>query len=232
MISSNQGNSISLRQSTPEDTKILFKAYTDEKFIHLYRSNNPIKSEEQLKQILTERTKHSPLETGTIEFMIVHNKYGPIGVTMLGDYSKIHRRAEYLIGLFDEKHRGRYTLEAMLLLLDLAFNAYSLNKLYGYIYDYNDFSLKSAVNLGFSHEGTLKNHHYCTHEKRFVSLYVNGLEAEDFRRNYKIKRLSQRFIGRDITKPYKEVTAIPIENKLAAEYENKLLQNLHSLPTQ
>ncbi len=231
MITSNQGHSISLRQSNPEDAKILFKAYTDEKFIRLYRSNNPIKSEEQLRKILAEKTKKSPLETGHIEFMIVHNKYGPIGVAMLGDYSKIHRRAEYLIGLFDEKHRGRYTLEAILLLLDLAFNAYNLNKIYGYVYGYNDFSLRSAVNLGFSHEGTLKNHHYDTHEKRFVSLYINGLTVEDFRSNEKIRCLSQKFIGRNITRPYKEVTAIPIENKLAIEYENKLLNNLRNLST-
>ena len=231
MITSNQSHSISLRQSTPEDAKILFQAYTDETFIRLYRSNNPTQSEEQLRQMLLERAKQPPLERGYIEFMIIHHKYGPIGVAMLGDYSKVHRRAEYLIGLFEKKYRGRYTLEALLLLLDLAFNAYNLNRIYGYVYGYNDFALKSAVNLGFNHEGTLKNHHYCNHEKRFVSLYVNGLIVDDFRRNEKIRRFSRRFVGRDITQPYQEVTAIPIEGELAAEYENKLLKKLRSLST-
>jgi len=231
MISSNQGKSILLRQSNQEDAKILFRAYNDETFIRFYRSNNPTQSEEQLQQMLSERLKQNILERGYIEFMIVHHKYGPIGVAMLGDYSKVHRRVEYLIGLFDEKHRGRYTLEAMLLLLDLTFNAYKLNRIYGYVYEYNDFSLRSAVNLGFNHEGTLKNHHYCTNEKRFVSLYVNSLIVDDFRRNEKIRRLSLRFVGRDITQPYKEVIAIPIEDELAAKYKDKLLKKLRPLST-
>lgn len=89
MITSNQSHSISLRQSTPEDAKILFQAYSDETFIRLYRSNNPTQSKEQLRQMLIERAKQKPLERGYIEFMIVHNKYGPIGIAMLGDYSKV-----------------------------------------------------------------------------------------------------------------------------------------------
>ncbi len=231
MTRSNKGRSILLRQSTPEDAKILFRAYTDESFIHLYRSNDTTQSEEQLRQRLTERVKLSPLEKGQIEFMIVHPKYGPIGVAMLGNHSNMHRRAEYLIGVFDKKYRGRYTLEALLLLLDLAFNSYNLNRIYGYVYEYNEFAIRSAVKFGFSHEGTLKNHHYCTHKKRFVSLYIDSLIVNDFRHNEKIRRLSQRFVGRDITKPYQELTATPIEGELAAEYENKLLNKLRSLST-
>lgn len=231
MTRSNQGRSISLRQSIPEDAKILFRAYTNESFIRLYRSNDTTQSEEQLRQMLIERAKQLPLEKGQIELMIVHHKYGPIGVSMLGNYSKMHRRAEYLIGVFDKKHRGRCTLEALLLLLDLAFNSYNLNRIYGYVYEYNEFAIRSAVNLGFRHEGTLKNHHYCTHKKRFVSLYVNSLVVDDFRCNEKIRRLSPRFIGRDITQPYKEITAIPIEGELAAKYKDKLLKKLRPLST-
>jgi RimJ/RimL family protein N-acetyltransferase len=227
MIISNQGRSILIRQSTPEDAKILFQAYSDESFIRLYRSNNPAQSEEQLRDMLKERLKHPPLERGYIEFMIVHHQYGPIGVAMLGDYSKLHRRAEYLIGIFEKKHRGKKsTLEAMLLLLDLAFNAYDMNKLYGYVYDYNEFSLKSAMNLGFTHEGTLKNHHYLVHEKRFVSLYIDSLVVDDFRQHEKIRRLSLKFLGRDITRPYQEINAIPVEEEFTKQYTTQFLDKL------
>ncbi|EDN70745.1 conserved hypothetical protein [Beggiatoa sp. PS] len=232
MLISNQGRSILIRQSTPEDAHILFQAYSNDSFISLYRSNNPAQSEEQLRQMLIERSKHAPLDRGYIEFMLVHHQYGPIGVAMLGDYSKLHRRAEYLIGIFEQKHRGKkYTLEAMLLLLDLAFNAYDMNKLYGYVYDYNEFSLKSAVNLGFTHEGTLKNHHYLVHEKRFVSLYIDSLVVDDFRQNEKIRLLSLKFLGRDITHPYQEITAVPVEEKLANQYTTKFLDKLRTLST-
>jgi hypothetical protein len=64
MIISNQGRSILIRQSTPEDAQILFRAYSDDSFIRLYRSNNPAQSEEQLRDMLKERLKHSPLERG------------------------------------------------------------------------------------------------------------------------------------------------------------------------
>ncbi len=219
MIIYNQGRSISIRQSTPEDTPILFRAYTDEAFIRLYRSNHPSQSEEQLRQMLAERLKHSPEQRGYIELMIVHHRLGAIGVATLGDYSTIHRRAEYLIGIFDEKHRrGKYALEASLLTLDLAFNAYHLNKLYTYVYDYNDFAEKSTVNFGFTCEGTLKNHHYLVHDNRFVSLHINGLVVEDFRHNDKIRRLSLKILGRDITRPYEELKAIPMDEELAAKY--------------
>jgi len=231
MISSNQGRSIFLRQSTTEDAKILFRAYSDKTFIRFYRSNNPIQSEEQLRKILSERAKHSPLEIGYLEFMIVHHKYGAIGSAILGDYSKLHRRAEVLIGLFEKNHRGRYTIEAMLLLFDLAFNVYDLNKVYNYIYEYNDFAMKTAIKLGFIHEGTLKNHHYLVYEKRFVSLYVNGLTVDDFRQNEKIRRLSMRLLGRDITQPCQEITAVPVEKELAAKYASTLIEKLRTLST-
>ncbi len=230
MIISNQGRSIFIRQSTPEDTQILFRAYTDDAFIRLYRSNNPLQSEEQLRQLLAERLKHSPEDRGYLELMIVHRRYGAIGVAMLGDFSSTHRRAEYLIGLFDQEHRGgRYALEASLLVLDLAFNAYNLNKLYTYVYEYNDFAEKSTLHLGFTQEGTLKNHHYLVHEKRFVSLYINGLVIDDFRHNDKIRRLSLKLLGRDITQPeVKEIHAVPFDNELTAQYAVQLRDKLRA----
>ena len=68
--------------------------------------------------------------------MIEHKKHGPIGVALLSDYTPVHKRAEYLIGLFDENRRSLgYGAEATLLILDLAFNYYKLHRIYTYVYD-------------------------------------------------------------------------------------------------
>lgn len=229
MIISNHGHSILIRQSTPEDAVILFRAYTDEAFIHLYRSNNPLQSEEQLRQLLADRLKQSAEKRGYLELMIVHRHYGAMGVAMLNDLSNTHRRAEYLIGFFEQKHRcGKYALEASLLILDLAFNAYNLNKLYTYVYEYNDYAERSTVNFGFTQEGILKNHHYLIHEKRFVSLYINGLVVDDFRCHDKMRRLSVKLLGRDITQPEKEIQAVPFNNELTAQYAVQLRNKLRA----
>ncbi len=215
MITSNHGRTISIRETTPDDASVLQQAYSNQTFIRLYRSNHILQSEEKLHKILVERAKYSPEEQSYIEFLIVHYQHGPIGIAALADYSELHHRAEYLIGIFDEKHRcGQNALEASLLTFDLAFNVYNINKLYTYVYEYNDFAEKNTVNLGFTKEGMLKNHHYLIHDKRFVSLNMNGLVVDDFRKSKRLCRLSLKVLGRNITHPYKEVKAIPMKNEL------------------
>ena len=221
MILSNQGNSLILRQTMPDDAPILSRAYEDESFISLYRSSNAQQTEKELRQILATRKQTSPAKVGYLEFMLEHKKYGAIGVAALGDYSPIHQRAEYLVGLFDKKHRYvGYGIEATLLVLDLAFNTYRLNKIYSYVYEYNKFSHKNMINLGFQHEGTLKEHHYSAQKDRFVNLYVNGMTVRQFRECEKIQRMSLRLIGHDITQPT-QVFEITKENNILDDKAGK-----------
>jgi ribosomal-protein-alanine N-acetyltransferase len=214
MILSNQGRSLRLRQTMPDDAPILLRAYEDESFISLYRSNNTRQTEEQLRQILAKRKQNSPAKVGYLEFMLEHKQHGIIGVAALGDYSPIHQRAEYLVGLFDEKHRhAGYGIEATLLVLDLAFNTYRLNKIYSYVYEYNKYSHKNMIDLGFKHEGTLEEHHYSLPKDCFVNLYVNGMTVRQFRTSEKIQRFSSRLVGHDITQP-PQVFEITEKNKI------------------
>jgi ribosomal-protein-alanine N-acetyltransferase len=229
MIVSNEGRSLSLRQSTPDDAPILLRAYEDDSFIRLYRSNNAKQTEEQLRQTITKRTQRTPAEIGYLELMLEHKQHGAIGVAALGDYSPLHKRAEYLIGLFEEQYRyAGYGIEATLLTLDLAFNTYRLNKVYSYVYDYNDFSNKNMINLGFQHEGTLEEHHYSLREKRFVSLYINGMTEKRFRNGEKIQKMSLRLVGRDITQP-PQVVKISSENRLPEDAGQRFLEGLRAL---
>ncbi len=200
MLLSNSGRSLSIRQSAPDDAALLLEAYRDESFIRLYRSNSLDQSVEDLRAALAERQDASPVESAYLEFIIVHRRYGPIGVAALGDYSALHHRAEFLIGIFSEEYRhGGYGIEATLLTLDLAFNEYGLNKVYAYAYEYNEYSHKNMLGLGFAHEATLKQHHYSLREKRYISLFMDSIVLEDFRVHRKIRRISQRMVGRDIT---------------------------------
>lgn len=225
MILFNEGRSLRLRQTGPEDAPILLRAYQDKSFLRLYRSNNAPPTQEQLTDILTEYATGSPIEMGYVEFMIEHKQHGPIGVVALSDYSPLHKRAEFLIGLFEEKYRSRgHGTEATLLVLDLAFNNYQLHKVYSYVYQYNEFSHKNMIKFGFKHEGTLKDHHYLLKEQRFVNLYLNAITEADFRNNDKIRRYSLRLLGRDVTKS-PQVIKISAENKLPVEADKQFLED-------
>lgn len=200
MLLNNSGKHITIRQSTVEDVPHLFKAYQDESFIRLYRSNNVEQTEEQMRENILKRADYSPEKLGSLELMIEHPQFGIIGVLVLGDYSPVHSRAEFLIGLFNsEQHYLGFGIEATLLMLELAFNHYHLNKVYLYVYEYNRLAHKMAIKLGFFQEGLLKKHHFLLKEKRFVDLYINGLNIEQFRESQSIRKYSIKLLGRDIT---------------------------------
>lgn len=229
MLLSNQGHSLQLRQTTPQDAAILFRAYQDEAFMRLYHSNHAQLNEKQLIELLTERQQHSPVEIGYIEWLILHKQHGPVGVTALGDYSPIHQRAEFLIGLFDQQHRSLgYGTEATLLVLDLAFNAYHLNKIYAYVYEYNQFAQQNMLKFGFQLEGTLAKHHYWLAENQFIDLYINGITVTRFRHHEKIRRYSLRLLGRDITQPY-QIIELSANDKLSNLTEQWFLIGLQKI---
>lgn len=198
----NRGKTLSLRQTAPNDAPILLKAYHDHEFINVYRSNNPKQTEQELHELLQKRLTISPFQLGFVEFLIEHYRHGAIGVAVLGDYSSLHKRAELLVGLFDESQRNLiYGVEATLLMLDLAFNHYEINKIYTYVYEYNTISQTNVEKLGFSKEGYLKKHHFSKTEQKFYDLYISGLVIDDFRESEKMRKFSNRLVGRDITQP-------------------------------
>ena len=233
MMLSNQGYSLQIRQTVVEDVPILLRAYEDESFIRLYRSNNAKLTEEQLTKILSERAKRHPVKMGYLEFMIEHKQYGPIGLAALGDYTPMHKRAEFLLGLFEQQHRSRgHGAEAALLMLDLAFNNYHLQKIYTYVYAYNELAQKSTVKFGFKQEGCLENHHYSTREKCFVNLYINGMTEKSFRQCDKIRRYALRLVGRDITQPYPVMIKLSKDNRVPIESSKRFLDGLRKMANQ
>ncbi|HHB91822.1 MAG TPA: N-acetyltransferase [Thioploca sp.] len=226
MKHSNQGHIITIRRTVVEDVPVLLQAYQDKSFLHLYRSNHIQQTEKQLASLITEHAEYEFTELGYVEFMIEHQQYGIIGVAILSDYNPLHKRAEYLIGLFASQHRALgHGTEATLLVLDLAFNHYELNKIYTYVYDYNDSSQTNTLKFGFNQEGWLEDHHYLIDEERFVSLYLNGMTEKNFRNNNNIKRYSLRLLGYDITLP-RQIIKLTAENKLPKQAGEEFLAGL------
>jgi len=205
MLISNRGKHLLIRQALPEDAEIFHQAYASDEFSRLFRANGERQTVDELRLSLTERAAISPETLGYVEFAILLAGQ-PIGVAVLSDYAPLHRRAEFLIGIFSpSKRHASHSVEASLLILDLVFNHYGLNKLYTYVYEYNQYSQKATEKLGFVREGLLREHHFSIPEQRFVALFQNGLTERDFRSNIKLPMLSRRLLGRDITQPAKMI---------------------------
>ncbi len=224
-----EGKTLKIRRIRPDDAPYLYEAYREQDFIRLYRSNQASLTLDELKKALKKECNRSPLQSKYLEFIAEHKKKGPIGITVLADYSPLHKRVEYLIGIFKKGVRGHgYGVEMTLLVLDLVFNAYKLNKIYVYVYEYNPSSHEAIIKLGFKEEGFLKHHHYSIKEKRFVSLYLDALCEEDFRQSEQIRRLSIRFLGRDITKRPISITTKPVPSQEISvnDIEKQLFGNI------
>lgn len=209
MLISNRGKHLLIRQAMPEDAEIFHQAYASDEFSRLFRANGVQQSVDELRQSLVERAATPPEALGYVEFAILLDGH-PIGVTVLADYSPLHRRAEMLIGIFSPSRRhASHSIEASLLVFDLVFNHYGLNKLYTFVYEYNEYSQMITEKFDFVREGLLREHHFSIPEQRFISLYQNGLTERDFRYSEKISALSRRLLGRDITQPVQMISVFP-----------------------
>ncbi|HEY9658701.1 MAG TPA: GNAT family protein, partial [Allocoleopsis sp.] len=178
-----QGRSLSLRRTFPEDAPLLFhRAYQNLEFMRLFRLNDRPASVEEVRSRLEHLQQQPPDSLGYLELLIVHHQHGPVGMVVLSDYVALHRRAEFLIGLFDQTHRhASYGLEASLMTLDLAFNAYGMNRVYAYTYAYNQPAQKGLTSLGFLLEGVLVEHVFDRSTEQFVDLHCYGMTVQQFR---------------------------------------------------
>lgn len=215
MKQQNSGKSIRIRVAEPSDADWLAETWSNREFVELYCSNIQPPSAESLHETLAAR-QETPAETlGFIEFIVERLNGERIGICSLGSYAAQHRRAELMIGIVDPAlRRGTIGLEATLLLLDLAFNNYQLNKIFTYVYAYNEFSESNTIKLGFIQEGILRQHHWSATENRFIDLYINGMTLGDFRQADHLARWSRRLLGWDITQSptvCKPSTELPLD---------------------
>lgn len=199
----NQSRSLWLRRTVPADAEILFhKGFSQQEFMRLFRLNDQPTSVEVVRQRLIKRQQLPPNKDRYLELLITHKRHGPIGLCALADYAPQHKRAEYLVGLFNARQRSvSYGVETTLMVFDLAFNSYKMNKVCAIAYSYNQSARSGLLNIGFASEGQRREHVFDSVSQAFVDLCDYGMTATDFRSSQLIARLSQRFLRRDITQP-------------------------------
>ena len=185
----------------PEDASVLMrKMYQNTEFMRLFRLNNYPENEEQLRIQIRKRLQISPRKSSYYDGLLVHDTHGIIGIAALADYVLLHRRAELQIGIFYEKHRLKgFGIEACLMLLDLGFNQFQLNRMYAYTYSYNTLAQRGLDSIGFELEGVQQQHVYDQSTNQFIDLHVYGLVVKKYRQSRRLAKLSQRLLGRDTT---------------------------------
>jgi len=205
-----RGKRVSLARCAPQHAEFLQQCYTNEAFMDVYRlAQNRAQTVEQIRARLTDEQQYPPHELKRLEWVIIaHLETGelPIGMASLANFIPHHRRAELLFGIIEQSdQKGRQGMEAMLLILEYAFNVLQLNKLTSLVYGHNRYAQDSTLALGFTQEGFLRQHIY--HKPYgFIDLYQNGLLVADFRANQRLRKLGVRMLGRDITRLHTENT--------------------------
>lgn len=211
-----QGCSLTLKRTTPDDADFLFeKMYSSYEFMRLFRLNDTAKTVEEVREKLIKRSRLTPAESGYLECLMIHKHHGIIGIIAAADYSALHKRAELLIGIFEEKHRSiYYGIESCILIGDLIFNAYHLHRYCAYCYGYNHPAQTALMGGGFQLEGIMKEHLYDPVSQQYVDLHIYGMNETQMRQNPLISRLSKRLVGRDITQPLTTPLPPPDESKI------------------
>jgi RimJ/RimL family protein N-acetyltransferase len=106
-----------------------------------------------------------------------------IGNVSLYSIDLIHRNAGLSIFIFDKKfHHKGYGTEALILLLEYAFNYLNLHR----VYCKTSSEYKEAMNiyrkLGFCEEGKLRQHEF--HKGEYIDKIIMGLIKNDFKKDH------------------------------------------------
>jgi ribosomal-protein-alanine N-acetyltransferase len=224
-----QGRSLTFKRTTPDDAPLLFeKMYSRYDFMRLFRLNDTVQTVEQVREKLIKRSHSTPAETGYLECLLIHKIHGAIGIIAAADYTPLHRKAELLIGIFDEQYRSiTYGVEACLLMTDLIFNAYHLHRFYAYSYGYNHPAHAVLTKIGAELEGVMKEHLYDPVSQEYVDMHIYAMNEAQMRQNPRIASLSKRLVGRDITQPLTAPLPPADESKIPS---NATLSNSQQQP--
>lgn len=197
-----KGRKLYLRRYEEQDAAYINHCHRNDSFMRQYNQfishNLPIT---ELAAKLQQAQMQHPCQIKSVDWIIFRMNSGqPTGIANLVDINFLHRRAEFLIGLPNpDDHARGIALEATLLILEYAFNRVQLNKLTTIIYATNHHAQINALALGFVQESHFREHLFNPIDESFLDMYINGMTQSDFRSNTRIRKLSLRLLGRDIT---------------------------------
>jgi RimJ/RimL family protein N-acetyltransferase len=105
-----------------------------------------------------------------------------IGAMGLHDIDPRHRNAWFGITIGDKSAQGKgYGTEATKLILDIAFLTLNLNRVYLYVYEYNERARHVYEKLGFKTEGRLRQD--CFWDGRYWDSIVMGILREEWKKS-------------------------------------------------
>jgi RimJ/RimL family protein N-acetyltransferase len=122
--------------------------------------------------------------TNLIFAIVTKDKNRHIGNIKLGDINYIHRYADLGIMIGEKDFLGKgYGREAVLLLLDYAFNRLNLNKVILAVYSNHKIAIKCYSRIGFKIEGRIKDLLYF--QGKYVDKVLMGISRSEFNKLYK-----------------------------------------------
>ena len=169
------GRFVRLRAVERSDLETLRQARNRPDVARFYESKTPITQPQQEawfdRVSSDDRAHYFVAETGEGEFL---------GSANVKNINWVHRHGDY--GLYivpAERRNPLVAVEAAVLVLDYAFDALNLHKVFGNIMACNSRSLAFNEGLGFEREGVLKEHAW--HEGAWVDLVQVALFAGPYR---------------------------------------------------
>lgn len=199
------GRRIMLKKASPDDAELLSKWYNTKTFRRLFRLSHarPFSVDTIAEGLLKRNNLLNTVRQ--VEWIIWRKQMNaepslPIGLVNLVDINQIHKTAELQIGIVcpDDRVTG-IAVEASFLAMEFAFKVLRLFKLHTFVYGFNHHSQKSAVSLGFTQEGVLREQYWDPYAQKHIDLYFSGLLSREFWKNERIAKLSSHILGRDIT---------------------------------
>jgi len=185
-----RGQRVQLRLPDTEEDHVLQVQWRNQPEISAYfYSDEPVSYEghiqwwAKLRQDATQRFYMIDALTEPVEPYNPLAQPIPIGTTSLLDIDPINRTAEYgrlMIG--DGNYRGKgggFALEAEVLLMKHGFYSLNLNRICGYVLEFNKRVMALHYKVGFKEEGLLRQNIY--KNGRYYDVIVIGLLAEEFR---------------------------------------------------
>jgi RimJ/RimL family protein N-acetyltransferase len=183
------GPRVQLTRRAPADLPFLRACWADRDFMtRFHRQAPPLPaSDDEAGSLLQRECAAIPSESRALHWTL-RTAVGPIGLLSVVDLNAAHRRGEFLIGL--RGPRGAWAgVEAAHLAFDFLARRAGLERLTAYFYPDNRLAQRSALKLGFEHEGVLRGYLRSADGQRH-DLQVAGLLLDEafFQRTAALRR--------------------------------------------
>jgi ribosomal-protein-alanine N-acetyltransferase len=185
-----EGPNLTLRYATADDAEALFELARDPAVTRFF-SWGPYTDVEQPRAYIAEL--EGKREAGTLlDFLIVHETHGPVGVTGLSELSRRDRRATVGSWMGHRFWGSGVNFESKALIAALAFETLGMHRLTAWANTRNGRSQVALERLGFRREGTLTGWH--RHGDQVHDVVVYGMLRPGWERS-RLRAIEARVEG-------------------------------------